>query len=607
MAIKKPYLTLPLLLLTGQYALAEGRAHHPNPMDILSGKHHKRPARKIRKKTRSRPFAPLNTVSRQPVIQKKPVAHRQPPQEPQPISSTAPSPAEEPDGLEVINLDGDIEDTRSLEESNGLSAVDILTGKKHNTPVTPAARETPAPTGTAIEDDLAGMTLPEGHETNNSTPRETMPTAITVTDKADQEPNSEIPSGKRLEILLSTKYVSTPPPSLTPKNPHPAFHTPKQKTLYLTFDDGPVGGTENLLRVLREENVKATLFCIGREVVKHPKLFQRELAMPNLLVANHTYTHANGHYRRFYNSPAAHVVADIDKAQHVIGGAKYLRLCGRNVWRLPSIKRDDWGLSVAQRGREHSKYNALWDHGYFIYGWDAEWLFSHKTQRPLFDGQEMARRVNHRYQSRHTAKPGRVVLLAHDFMFRSEYNTQQLRSFIQIMKGQGWVFKTIDDFSTATPDTFVHVPRKTLPGQSRPAQKLAKKATILIPPNQPEVVQKSMRVVSLSTQLSRAIRRQSFLDIRRLLTRGAKINGRNAKGELPLNIAIETNNAVLVRMLVERGARIFNLDANGMSPMGIARHQGSMVIILYLQQQIKIQEKRRLKRPVYPSNESIDQ
>jgi peptidoglycan/xylan/chitin deacetylase (PgdA/CDA1 family) len=375
----------------------------------------------------------------------------------------------------------------------------------------------------------------------------------------------------------------------------------------MTFDDGPIRGTENVLRIVQEEGIEATMFYIGREVVRSPALFHQALAMPSVLVANHTYTHANGHYRRFYHSPASHVIADIDKAQHVIGGAKYLRLCGRNVWRLPTVHRDDWGINVAQRGHEIPKYDALQHEGYFIYGWDVEWPFSHKTQKPIFSGEELARRVNAALRSGRTVRRNSVVVLAHDFMFRSEYNAEQLRTFIRIVKAQGWTFRTIDAFSDATPDTLrPEVPIKTTrPDALRPAQKLARQATVLVPENHPQVVMATPATdtTDLTTRLTRAIAQQSFLEIRRLLAQGAKLNTTDLKGRLPLNVAIETNNAVLVRMLVERGAHIFNLDANGMSPMGVARQQNNTIIVRYLTRQIRRQKALRLQRPVFASNE----
>ena len=67
-----------------------------------------------------------------------------------------------------------------------------------------------------------------------------------------------------------------------------------QKTLYLTFDDGPVAGpTEFVLDVLAKQNVKATFFCIGHNVERYPAIFNR-LVEEGHGIGNHTYDHVNG-------------------------------------------------------------------------------------------------------------------------------------------------------------------------------------------------------------------------------------------------------------------------------------------------------------------------
>jgi hypothetical protein len=104
----------------------------------------------------------------------------------------------------------------------------------------------------------------------------------------------------------------------------------RDKVLYLTFDDGPLRGTENVLKILQEEGVDATMFCVGRHVLKRKEIFQREMQMQNLQLVNHTYSHANGHYRRFYSNLYS-VMSDVEHAQLIIGGTKFLRLAGRNV------------------------------------------------------------------------------------------------------------------------------------------------------------------------------------------------------------------------------------------------------------------------------------
>ena len=67
-----------------------------------------------------------------------------------------------------------------------------------------------------------------------------------------------------------------------------------EKKIYLTFDDGPIPEvTEWVLDVLKSENIKATFFCIGDNIRKHPEVYKRILKEGHQ-TGNHTFNHLNG-------------------------------------------------------------------------------------------------------------------------------------------------------------------------------------------------------------------------------------------------------------------------------------------------------------------------
>jgi len=67
-----------------------------------------------------------------------------------------------------------------------------------------------------------------------------------------------------------------------------------EKVVYLTFDDGPIPNvTDFVLNTLNSFNVKATFFCIGDNISKHPKVFER-IKQEGHTVGNHTYNHLKG-------------------------------------------------------------------------------------------------------------------------------------------------------------------------------------------------------------------------------------------------------------------------------------------------------------------------
>ncbi|MBV8325831.1 polysaccharide deacetylase family protein [Chryseobacterium sp.] len=64
------------------------------------------------------------------------------------------------------------------------------------------------------------------------------------------------------------------------------------KEIALTFDDGPTEFTPKFLDLLKEHQVKATFFCIGKQIEKYPETFQRIIAEGHC-IGNHTLSHSN--------------------------------------------------------------------------------------------------------------------------------------------------------------------------------------------------------------------------------------------------------------------------------------------------------------------------
>lgn len=65
----------------------------------------------------------------------------------------------------------------------------------------------------------------------------------------------------------------------------------QDKVIALTFDDGPSSiWTPQILNILKEHNVKATFFMIGKHVEKYPEIVKR-IAQEGHEMGNHTYLH----------------------------------------------------------------------------------------------------------------------------------------------------------------------------------------------------------------------------------------------------------------------------------------------------------------------------
>lgn len=67
-----------------------------------------------------------------------------------------------------------------------------------------------------------------------------------------------------------------------------------ENKIYLTFDDGPIPEvTPWVLDVLKAKGIKATFFCVGANVQKHPDIYARILEEGHS-VGNHTQNHLSG-------------------------------------------------------------------------------------------------------------------------------------------------------------------------------------------------------------------------------------------------------------------------------------------------------------------------
>ncbi|HTK21145.1 MAG TPA: polysaccharide deacetylase family protein [Mucilaginibacter sp.] len=68
----------------------------------------------------------------------------------------------------------------------------------------------------------------------------------------------------------------------------------KRHCIYVTFDDGPIPiVTPYVLNILKQYNAKATFFCIGDNVTKHPEVFE-QVKNAGHSIGNHTFNHLKG-------------------------------------------------------------------------------------------------------------------------------------------------------------------------------------------------------------------------------------------------------------------------------------------------------------------------
>lgn len=83
-----------------------------------------------------------------------------------------------------------------------------------------------------------------------------------------------------------------------------------KKEIYLTFDDGPIPEiTEWVLEQLAAYQAKATFFCVGDNIRKHPAVFEK-VKQGGHTIGNHTYHHLNG-----WKTPAEVYLENVNRFQ----------------------------------------------------------------------------------------------------------------------------------------------------------------------------------------------------------------------------------------------------------------------------------------------------
>ncbi len=180
------------------------------------------------------------------------------------------------------------------------------------------------------------------------------------------------------------------------------YHSPKMsmgraddsQCVYLTFDDGPSDRvTPKILDVLKEENVKATFFVVGRQVYGREAILKRAFDEGHT-IGVHSYCHE---YKTIYSSPEA-LLGDMEKCNDVIESVTGKRSC---VYRFPGGSFNiDAGL-----------VNAVTTAGYRYVDWNASVCDAEITNATPYDLIKAAKNTS--------ADRKTVVLLCHDSTTKS--------------------------------------------------------------------------------------------------------------------------------------------------------------------------------------------
>ncbi len=197
----------------------------------------------------------------------------------------------------------------------------------------------------------------------------------------------------------------------------------REKEIFLTFDDGPVpGATEFALHTLARFSAKATFFCIGDNIQKHPDIFKK-IITDGHTIGNHTFNHLNG----WKANPEAYV-ANTQLCQTEIIGNSPTFIEGERSDANPRFK-----LFRPPYGRiTRKQIKSLRD--YCIVMWD---VLSHDYSKTVAPHNCLLYTVN-------ATRSGSIVVF-HD-SYKAERNmTFTLPRFIEHFSERGFIFKAITE------------------------------------------------------------------------------------------------------------------------------------------------------------------
>ena len=124
-----------------------------------------------------------------------------------------------------------------------------------------------------------------------------------------------------------------------------------EKKVWLTFDDGPHPKTSPfILDLLNENNIKATFFCLGKNIDKYPNLLAR-IKVEGHSIGNHSYSHING-----FKGCSKKYLKDIEKCQKLIPETR--------LFRPPFGKLYPWQINKLK----HQYKIIMWD----VMAWDFD-------------------------------------------------------------------------------------------------------------------------------------------------------------------------------------------------------------------------------------------
>lgn len=195
-----------------------------------------------------------------------------------------------------------------------------------------------------------------------------------------------------------------------------------EKIVYLTFDDGPTTSvTPKILDILKNENIKATFFVIGKSVKSYPEIVKRAYNEGHY-IANHSYTHNNS---KLYKNTES-FINEIKKTDEVIGKAIGINNYCSYIFRFPN----GFITPIYKKEKEKALSSLLKMNYYYI-----DWNCLNNDSIKKYSNEQLLNNLKQSCKNKNT-----LIILMHDTKDVND-SSLVLKDSISYLKSQGYIFK----------------------------------------------------------------------------------------------------------------------------------------------------------------------
>lgn len=196
-----------------------------------------------------------------------------------------------------------------------------------------------------------------------------------------------------------------------------------KKVIYLTFDDGPTPEVTNwTLAILKQYEAKATFFCIGNNIEKHPDIFQN-IIQEGHGIGNHTHNHVKG-----WKAKTCAYLENVKRCENVLDTQVHQTETVNGHSLTTNLFRPPYGQITPKQGKK------LIESSYRIIMWD---VLSFDWDKRISPGTCLKNVIS-------KATEGSIIVF-HDSVKASKNMQYALPKVLDYFSKKGFVFKSLDE------------------------------------------------------------------------------------------------------------------------------------------------------------------